>query len=189
MLCVFADFPFDAKLDAKLTGLASERVFVLHDAQVYNITPAQIVGLRDDSQSKMFVIDARAQANWDEAMQGFDVTRDCVVRWSLVGQKLFPRYCRPVHNAHRFPDLCSIVAPDGLPSLYIGIQSFEDGAQFQKQRKILHHTLRVLNMAEIICEELDQQHSLFFAEASAFGALVQFHLFCHCLPRYFSEPL
>ena len=114
----------DAQLQQRLgTATSADRDFLVHDQKIRGVSLEQISPY---TGPKFFIVDARAEVNFDTAMAGFDEAQHRIVRWVLEDNEIYPRRCYPTHPVHRSPELREFVPPAHLPVAYLAIESFQD---------------------------------------------------------------
>ena len=155
-------------LDDKFSNLSPNQQYILHEDMTYGFRPQDIIGV---FEHKMFVLDARAQVDLDAVLNGFVAERDCIIRFTLLDDALYPIYTQPTHNAYRFPELCAFVPPTDIPVRILMLEQYEDATLMRQYRNITHHNMRILNLPDYLAERLERQQSLFFAEGASCASI------------------
>ena len=155
------DAQIDTPIKKRLGVLTNAQEFVVHDQTIRAIRLDQIHAY---TGPRFFIIDARAQVNIEQALDGYDAATHRVIRWVRVNEGVCPRRVLPTHPCHRHPHLCDFKPPPhNIPVKIFMLDLFGDDAYFTEQLKIYHSCLRPMNLPKSQRDCLDNMRTLMFA--------------------------
>ena len=154
----------------RLGDVPVSREFVVHDRTVRGVRLEQIFQY---TGARIFIVDARAQVDIEQALNGYDATRHCIIRRALVDEGVCPRRVLPTHPCHRNSHLCNFrLPPPEIPVKIFMIDLFGDDALFSRQHKIYHNCIRPVNMRAAERDCLDNMRTLMFAPEGTFTCIM-----------------